>query len=152
MKIKIAKPPIYDLVAEQFDIKDKPVVFTYGDVIYNPLNVPVPDHLVVHEQVHTAQQGDDPKGWWYRYLDDVAFRIAQEVEAYGQQYRYICSRIHDRNLRDRFLSELSYQLSSEIYGKCISWPEARSKIRNAAKTTHITAPIKRHWLRRLLHV
>ena len=45
MKTKVENPPNYEKIASVFDVKGKPLVFTYGDTIYNPGGGRIPDHL-----------------------------------------------------------------------------------------------------------
>ena len=88
---------------------------------------------MVHESVHTRQQGDDPKQWWNKYLENIGFRFEQELEAYAIQYAYILKTIKDKNMRFKLLFKLSQDLRSPIYGLKLSHSEAESKIRNEAK-------------------
>lgn len=64
MKIVVAKPPIYDLVASMFTIDDSKTIYAYGDTIYNPADCVIPEELIAHESIHSRQQGKDPYGWW----------------------------------------------------------------------------------------
>jgi len=66
MTIEESLPPNYEEIIKVIPtVKDtENVIFTYGAVIYNPDKGHIPDHLMVHESVHTRQQGDDPKHWW----------------------------------------------------------------------------------------
>lgn len=56
MKILIEKPPIWDEAVKIFDIKGKPVVFAWGDILYNPTDAIVPPELWAHEMTHGVQQ------------------------------------------------------------------------------------------------
>ena len=97
MKIIIEKPPIYEAILAHRMTPSEKTIFTYGDTIYNPNNVPISDDLMVHEEVHSKQQNhsdDYAEIWWGRYLVDPCFRIAQEVEAYANQYDFICKKIN----------------------------------------------------------
>lgn len=96
------------------------VIFTYGDTIYNPGNVNIPEYLIVHESTHTEQQGNDPDSWWARYVKDPYFRLQQEVEAYGNQFAFMCETVRDRNKRSRLLLELGHILSGPTYGNMIT--------------------------------
>ena len=133
MQIKIGKPPYYDECVKAFGIdKRKGVVFTYGQDLWNPDNVEIPDHLFEHELVHCAQQGGDnalASIWWRRYIDDSKFRVDQEIEAYKKQYQFICTKIKDRNARFRALHILAVDMSSPMYGSSISYTDAIRRIR-----------------------
>ena len=60
MKILNQRPPawIYDACIKQFD-PPKGTVFSVADVIYNPDGIDIPDHLIIHENVHGSQQQYD---------------------------------------------------------------------------------------------
>ncbi len=131
MNIKIGNPPNIEEIKSLLDIsKNDKIIYTYGDTIYNPNNIEIPDHLYLHEFTHFKQQGNDPDKWWKRYLKEVDFRISQEVEAYGEQYKFICRSIKDRNKREKILGTLASLLSSEVYGQMIDSLEAKKRIRN----------------------
>jgi len=130
MKVIYSNPPNYEDIEAKFH-PGKSVVYTYGDTLYNPYNAPLNHPLMVHEQTHAMQQGDDPKSWWNRYIDDPIYRVSQEVEAYRNQYVAFCKIKKDRNARARFLYILASDLSGEVYGRCVSFPEAHQKIKNS---------------------
>ena len=79
MKIIRDYPPNIEAIRAEFELNPR-VVFTYGETIYNPGGGKITDDLMVHEETHAKQQGDDPGAWWDRYLVDVDFRLNQEVE------------------------------------------------------------------------
>lgn len=133
MKIEIANPPILQKILDAGMHPTQHVIFTYGDTIYNPYNVPLTADLVEHEEVHCKQQGKDPEGWWTRYIDDPLFRVEEEVEAYAVQYTYICTQVRDRNRRHLVLRDLARSLSSPIYGSVISPSSAYNLIKQRAK-------------------
>lgn len=135
MQIKIEPPPFYDEIIKI--LKPGPTtVFTYADIIYNPANVPISDHLMEHEKTHSKQHQHNEtiaKLWWERYLRDKEFRVEEEVEAYGAQYLYICQNvIKDRNQRFKVLNDLANMLSGPMYGNIIGTFEAIRKIRKAS--------------------
>jgi hypothetical protein len=134
MKIIISKPPafIWDKCKEMFSFNEKSTVFTFGDTLYNPGNAAIMDHLLVHEETHANQQSHDDtaaKLWWARYFEDPKFRIDQEVEAYRAQYKFICTKIKDRNARARALHQLASYCSSAMYGNEISYSDAVARIK-----------------------
>lgn len=146
MKIKYELPPIWDNVCVAFDVNPGTTLFTYGDTIYNPGAVePIPDHLVVHEEVHAEQQNCKyvikkssvgfsttpieikkmtPELWWGKFLRDPVFRLDQEAQAYGAQYAFMCKTNKDRNHRYKTLWYLAGILSGSLYGNCTSRQEA----------------------------
>lgn len=128
MKQIIGFPPNIEKIRKAFDIEDKPVVFTYGDILYNPLGGHVSKDLEVHELTHTKQQGSSPEDWWDRYINDKQFRLDQEIEAYRNQYEYYCRKNKSLNAQFRFLRTLSHYLSSEVYGNLVTRSEAMDLI------------------------
>ena len=154
VKVSTEKPPVWDAICVAFKINPVTAIFTYGDTIYNPNNIPLNRHLVEHECVHMKQQkamvikkGNNvgmtekntleqmtPALWWGKFLRDVNFRIDQEARAYGHQYDVICETIKDRNLRARVKQDLARSFSGPLYGNCISQAEAANLIFKFAKT------------------
>lgn len=132
MKISFDRPPVWDECVKVFDFNQSNTVFSYGGILFNPARVDIPDHLMVHEEVHAKQQQYDmhvASIWWKRYIGDPAFRLEQELEAYQAQYQFICSKIKDKNTRFRMLHAIASDLSSTMYGKVISYTEAVRRIR-----------------------
>lgn len=134
MKILIEKPPIYDAIISAGMNPHKGVIYTYGETIYNPSGIELREDVIKHEKFHMRQQGDDPEGWWSRYLDDQYFRIEQEAEAYARQYDFICKNLKDRNFRARVLVQMADSLSSPIYGSVITEQSAMSIIKSNVRT------------------
>lgn len=130
MKILIEFPPNYDEIVDKFPFVKtlKTVAFCYGDILYNPYNGPVEEHLLVHEKTHTKQQGNDVKGWWKRYLNDAKFRFDQELEAYQNQYRYYANH-HNRDATRWFLKMIATDLSSAMYGNVVNFEQAKELIK-----------------------
>jgi hypothetical protein len=134
MRIKIEHPPNYLEIIKHFDVENnKSVVFTYGDTLYNPNNGIIQSHLIAHEGTHSKQQGDNPAKWWDKYFVDKEFRLAQELEAYQNQYRFFCESYRDKNQRFQFLHKIAKDLSGEIYGRIIPYSEAIKQIKNTPK-------------------
>jgi hypothetical protein len=85
---------------------------------------------MVHEETHARQQktiGVDQ--WWAMYLEMPKFRLSQEVEAYGEQYKFLC-KVLNRKGRLAAISVLAQNLSSELYGNIINKKEAKELIQN----------------------
>lgn len=134
-KIKIEKPPVWDNACAAFQINPAKTVFTYGDTIYNPGNIDIPDDLIVHEMVHINQQNgndDDAALWWGKYLRDPRFRLLQETEAYAKQYAFICKTTKDREKRNRVLHNIATILSGPLYGHCVGATEAMLLVKQRA--------------------
>lgn len=133
MKIDFKNPPNWEAIRDKFNLKEgQAIYYTHGDCIYSPAHLIPPDDIIRHEEVHAEQQGHDDAVaniWWQRFLHDPDFRIVQEAEAYGAQYRFICERFKDRNKRDRYLRGFARSLSGPVYGHCISNSEAIKQIK-----------------------
>jgi hypothetical protein len=125
-----SKPPIYDKIVAKIGTPPETAVFTYGDAIYAPSDGALSDDLIEHEKKHVEQQraiGKDE--WWTRYLDDVDFRITQELEAYRAQYRAVTASHKDRNARARALVSMAGTFAGTMYGRVISFHEASRLIK-----------------------
>ena len=133
MKIIIDYPPNFKAIEKKFGPLSESVIFTYGDTIYSPQQGSLSDHLIVHEEVHSKQQGNDPKGWWKRYLKDDNFRLEQEVEAYKAQYQSFKRAHGDKNLHIRFLHKIAADLSGKMYGSLVTHREAMNLIMRGHK-------------------
>lgn len=125
-------PPNYKKIKEKFpNLEERKPIFSYGGKIYNPFEVEVTPDLQVHEQVHKAQQ-EKMKNWWDKYLEDDNFRLTQEVEAYGAQYKLIKDMMPVR-VSSWFLDKFAEALSSHLYGNIISHSQAHTKLRHSVK-------------------
>lgn len=119
------------------------VLYTFGDTIYNPDGVDIPQPLMEHEEVHSLRQIAYPgiaghydgaagvEGWWFRYLDSDAFRLAEELPAHRAEYRAICREVKDRNQRDKWARVIAGRLSSSLYGKVVGTNDALRMVRAA---------------------
>ena len=131
MKIINSNPPNIDELDSKFNIRGKPIIFTYGDIIYNPLNVFVSPELMSHEEVHSVRQTNDRASielWWEKYLIDPEFRLNEEVLAHRAEFKKYCETHKDRNNQNLFLNGISQRLSSSMYGNMLTVNKARKKI------------------------
>lgn len=120
-------PPNIDKIRAKFQLISG-VIFAYGDILYNPDGEEIKDHLLIHEETHMRQQGNDPESWWDRYIEDGAFRLSQEVEAYKNQYKFF-RRNSTRSKTSDLLNRIASDLSSPLYGNIIEFKEAKEAIR-----------------------
>lgn len=148
MEVKKAQPPIIDLIATVLPVSENST-YSFGDTIYNPSGKELSPDLIHHEEVHAKQQGNKPIEWWSRYLSDPAFRLQQELEAYGEQYLFAKEnidraadeaakedkvlKINTAKLKRWALESMALALSGKEYGNIVSYGEAESKIRNYSK-------------------
>jgi len=131
MEIVHAYPPNIDDIRAVFELNDR-VIFTYGQTLYVPSGATIDEPLMRHEETHAKQQGDDPAGWWSKYLTDANFRVGQELQAYRRQYKAYKRMVGSPMLRRQYLTELALVLSGKIYGEAISTRTAYKKIRQTS--------------------
>ena len=128
MKIIFDFPPnIAEIKTAIPGMRDRRVVFTYGDTLYNPFGGQITQDLLAHEMEHQRQQlMMGPDKWWKKYLSDRQFRAVQEAMAYRKQYEAAAKwpRIQRREL----LMRLKRDLSSPIYGNIITMRDASKLI------------------------
>jgi len=142
MRIVIAEPPLIDRIDEAFKVRGKPVIFAWGDKIYNPMGINVGPELVAHEKVHGERQiaqfgDDDVEGWWDRYIEDPQFRLAEEIPAHVAEYAFLCgTNAHrwnsQRNMRRTYAAAIARKLSSPLYGNLISFEVAKKMFLKAS--------------------
>ena len=131
MIIVTAYPPNIEKIVKVFpNVKEhRGVVFTLGQVIYNPDNEHLDEPLQFHEATHSIQQDKlGAEKWWDKYLEDKDFRLSQEVEAYQNQYKKYRKTQKDRNKIAKYLHRLASDLSGEVYGKIVTYSEAKKLI------------------------
>lgn len=121
------RPPNFHLIAAVFGqqvVKGK--VFAYGDAIYCPSGRQPSADLVVHEETHLRQQKElgvrGAERWWKRYLEDSAFRLSQEVEAYRAQLAACPGREYRRAVRKHAVK----MLAGPTYGRLVTADRARA--------------------------
>lgn len=134
MRVVVAKPPLFDEIDTAFGIAGKPVIFAFGDTIYNPMGVRIGEELMAHEAVHGKRQGSDVEGWWRRYIADPEFRLEEELPAHVAEYRAFClnnTKGHARNARRLALHHIAARLASPLYGRLISYEAARKALKAA---------------------
>lgn len=133
MRVVFERPPMFDEINERFRIAGKPVIFSWGDVIYNPLRIDVPPHLIVHEEMHGWRQTElGVEQWWQNYIDDGAFRLEEEILAHQAEYRELLRRRPNRQGRRWALKMTSKRLAAPLYGKMITLSKAREVLLEAA--------------------
>ena len=137
MNITVAIPPIFKEIVAVFPEAIKPgVLFCFGDTIYNPSGIKIPNWLVAHENVHRKQQAVHPGvtcGWWLDYLNDPKFRFDQELPAHIEEYKQFRIDNRGRNVRRLYLRLVAERLSGPLYGRMMTYTEARKLIKIGAK-------------------
>ncbi len=129
MRVIRANPPLFDRIDAAFGIAGKPVIFSWGDRIYNPMGISVTSELHAHEAVHGRRQGGADEtaivAWWERYIDEPAFRLAEEVPAHRAEYMRFCARHGNKSNRANALDAIASRLASPLYGDLVSQAQAR---------------------------
>lgn len=129
MKQTYLFPPNYQQIVKAFPhVRHKPVLFAYGDTIYNPMRTKIPPTLIAHEAVHAGQQRmdwQDPTQWWDRYIADKEFRLRQEIPAHIAEYKA------QATLRQ--LTAIAKRLASSLYGDLIDYEHAYALILDGAR-------------------
>lgn len=135
MRIVKDYPPIFDEIDRAFNLNGRRVIFAWGDTIFNPYDIDVPPCLLAHEAVHGARQGADILGWWRRYMDEPAFRFAEEVPAHIAEYQSLVSGAGgNRDARRRYLTHVAQRLASPLYGSLISVDKAKQQLKLAERS------------------
>lgn len=104
------------------------ICYTYGVTCFSPRELT--KDLIVHESVHTEQQGRDgltPDSWWDKYGVDILFRYEQELEAYRAQYKYILAN-HNKAVAFNCAKRFASDMSSPMYGNMCTFNQALQDI------------------------
>lgn len=115
--IKLERPPNWDQIVEAFPhAKTLPTIFAYGEDIYNPSNVLIPQALLQHEYKHCARQFQvGAVYWWDRYIRDPEYRYGEELLAHVEEYRALLAGTKDRNTRARISIRTAARLVAPLY-------------------------------------
>jgi hypothetical protein len=127
MKVIVSRPPMFDEIDRVFQVAGKPVIFSWGDRIYNPEQIVITPELMAHEKVHGERQRamhpDIEIGvvmWWAKYLVDKAFRLEEELPAHRKEYFRFTARHSNPKARRRYLSMVAERLASALYGEMVA--------------------------------
>lgn len=126
-------PPadIYDEAVKRFgiDFYNRGTVFAYAPYIH-ARSGKAESHLVHHELTHFKQQAavGGPSKWWRIYFDNPKQRMAWELEAYQEQYKYV---VENYRQKDHYplLKEMA-QFLVGMYDLEISFEMAKEMIKN----------------------
>lgn len=130
MRVVQDLPPLFDEIDAVFHVRGRPILFAWGDKIFNPGAVHVPPELLAHEAVHGERQGSDVEGWWRRYLSDPAFRLDEELPAHAAEFRSLCEQHRprwqsERNMRRTYAAHVARKLAAPLYGNLITVSAAK---------------------------
>lgn len=132
MRVVRDRPPLFDEIDAKFQVRGKPILFAWGDRIFVPSgSLDVAPHLMAHERVHGERQGLAEPGimlWWRSYLDDIAFRLHEELLAHRAEYHHLMRHAGGRQQRRRHLSITAARLAAPLYGRMISLADAKKAL------------------------
>ena len=130
---------MYEKIARKFSLHGRrDIIFSWGHgVIYNPHQVLIPPELLAHEAVHGLRQsegrlergkGDRIIDWWKSYLEDIDFRLKEELAAHRTEYQWL--RNHGQRRQRRHANKhVAERLASPLYGSMITPAKARTALR-----------------------
>jgi hypothetical protein len=141
MKILKQYPPNFKEIKQFFPwVTGKPgILYAWGDRLYNPSKVDVPQWLQDHEAVHFRQQAalmsagrtleEAVRRWWEWYVRDAAFRYQQELPAHRVEYAsYMLA--NGKDPKNKYLNAIAERLSGPLYGLHVTEAEAARLIAN----------------------
>lgn len=144
-RIVQAEPPLMDKIDAAFNVRGKHgVIYSWGEIVYNPSGTDISPALRVHESVHGARQvayvdpSDGERGisaWWQRYIADPKFRLDEEIPAHCGEYRWHLAQPNAMKpfagwrARHQFHKHhIALRLASPLYGSLITLGEAKRLI------------------------
>lgn len=144
--IRLDYPPLIDKLEEVFGpLKGKPILYAWGDIVYNPSGYAVSQPLRIHEAIHGIRQWDFPvdmsaghdpdahiEAWWVKYMADPEFRLHEEVLAHQAEYKAFTELHRDRNARDAYLRKVAQKLASPLYGRLVPYNVALKIVKEVA--------------------
>ena len=133
MRVIHERPPMFDEINDRFHIAGKPVIFSWGDVIYNPMGIKIPPCLMLHEAMHGERQIKlGVERWWEAYISSDHFRLQEEILAHQVEYRSLLRGSNNRRDRRGALKVVAKRLAAPLYGRMISVTGAKKVLYEAA--------------------
>lgn len=139
MEIRFERPPLWAEIDARFNVAGKPVIFSWGEIIYNPENIHVTPELIVHEAQHGVRQlnstvrndpdADPIEAWWLCYIQNEEFRFEEERLAHKAEYAFLAAGVKDRNSLNRLLVRTANRLGAPLYG----WRHSQNELIRALK-------------------
>ena len=123
-------PPNIAFIRQFFPVDDPKYnpLFPWGETLYNPRGIKIPEDVLYHEEIHRQQQQNDSEGWWQKYCLDKSFRLKEETEAYHKQWQWVRKHIGAK-AGEEALEEMATNLSSTLYDLQLTHNQAKIKIR-----------------------
>ena len=135
MREVFQRPPLFDLINAKFHVAGRPVIFSWGDIIYNPMCIRLTPALKAHEAVHGARQlawRGGVEQWWRDYISSKAFRLDEEIRAHRAEYLKLIEQQSNRHGRRAALKQTAKRLASPLYGGVVTVAKAREILLEAA--------------------
>jgi hypothetical protein len=135
MIVRLEYPPMIKEIDAAFHVIGKPIIYAWGDTIYNPMKVPMYPQYFGHEAVHGMRQMEfniegsnlnSIENWWRRYIADPEFRLNEEIPAHMVEYAVFRDRHKDRNQRSGYMHKVARKLASPLYGSLITYKDAKA--------------------------
>lgn len=120
---------MFDEIDAVFNIAGKPIIFAWGDILFNPMNIRVTPALMAHETIHGKRQGMFINKWWACYLDDPKFRLHEEILAHKKEYQTLLETSRNRHERRLLLKQTAKRLANPLYGRLITVVKACEVLR-----------------------
>lgn len=128
-RVLVEKPPVYDRCVHAFGqevIVGKPIIWSWGDVIYNPTNIDISRELLAHEAVHGVRQiAHGLEKWWDLYLQSRDFRYNEEVLAHRAEWQHLAKWGKADAKR---LALVAGRLASPLYGNMLDPADAEFEL------------------------
>lgn len=127
-RVLIERPPNFDELARIFPIVGQGVIFSWGDVIYNPQNTKITPWLFAHEAVHQYRQQGGVEAWWRKYVDDLEFRLLEEILGHRAELAKVVEMGMNRQQRRQVSRRIAKRLAGPLYGRLISPAKALKEL------------------------
>src|SRR4051812_20391167 len=88
-RIVYDRPPLFEAIDAVFHVAGKPLLFSWGDRIFNPMRVHISPELMAHEAIHGERQAN-VEAWWANYIMSPQFRFDEELPAHRAEYKSLC--------------------------------------------------------------
>ncbi len=133
MQIEHARPPNFEEIARVFPAAHEVgVIFTYGDILFNPSGRPLSNALLRHEEVHAHQQAlVGVEAWWAQYLIDPLFRFGQESAAHIAEWKAVLEGDNNRANRRKLFATIAKRLSGPLYGRLATYDDVKLMLKKA---------------------
>lgn len=131
-------PPMIKEINKVFHVIGKPILYTCGNTIYNPMRIDITPGLFAHENTHAVQQANWNLGiehWWESYIVSTLFRLHQEIPAHAAEYKFVTDSNPNRKVRRANMKVIAKRLAGPLYGNKLSVNQAIKLIRAELKGT-----------------